>query len=417
VSISLNQSGSSVIFSFCTLLSLGCAGVQHHSQASGAVGNSTATLAGLTSEQACSGDFHAARPTVQFRNSDGSREQEDIQFELQTQAPAAVLCDQPITWNFTVRNTGTKDVKQMRIVDDLPTGLTAVDGQQRIELEVGCLHAGQSRDFRVEVKSGQPGKFHSQARLEGPGGYRLASNAIATTIKSPTLQIEINALRQMYAGTRPLAYRVTVRNSGEILARKVQLWSVLPDGAEFLSATDGGAVEDGILAWNLGQLAAQESRVLSFSLKPTTLGKLETTLSASALGMPATQMSWNTKVLGLPALHLAVADLQDPVQIGEACTYQITVSNSGSAAAESIEVTMELPQFMVWDQLSSPVLAHLEGQEIRFAELAELAAGQSVTYELQLRGTAEREQKIQVSMTSARSSEATLATVSTYIYQ
>jgi uncharacterized repeat protein (TIGR01451 family) len=339
------------------------------------------------------------------------------QLEIQTQAPVAVLCSQPVAMNFTVRNTGLEDVKQMQIVNDLPTGMTDAEGNQQIVLDVGCLHAGQSRDFQVEVTSDESGRYQSQARLEGPDGFRVNSNAIATTIKSPDLKVEVNALEQMYAGTRPLAYKVTVHNSGAIVARKIQVWCALPDGAEFVSATDEGSLEDGILAWNLGQLKAQETKVFSFSLQPTELGELQTVLSASAMGMAPEQTQWQTEVKGIAALRLEVADLQDPVQIGELCTYQITVSNLGTAAAESISVKAALPEFLVWDGLGGLPTAQLEDRVVRFETWPELGAGQSVTFELKVRGIAEREQQVQVSMDAAHLKATTTQTETTYFFQ
>jgi len=51
----------------------------------------------------------------------------------------------------------------------------------------------------------------------------------------------------------PLTYLVTFANRGTTRCRGVTLQATVPDGTEFVSATAGAAVQDGVVSWGLAR--------------------------------------------------------------------------------------------------------------------------------------------------------------------
>jgi uncharacterized repeat protein (TIGR01451 family) len=80
---------------------------------------------------------------------------------------------------------------------------------------------------------------------------------------------------------QPLTYSIVVRNAGPDAIQGVKVADALPAGTEVVSAPD----------WNLGTLAAGDTRTLQVIVRPTAPGDLTATATVSAPGMTDTKPS------------------------------------------------------------------------------------------------------------------------------
>ena len=55
------------------------------------------------------------------------------------------------------------------------------------------------------------------------------------------------------------------------------------------------------------------------------------------------QTRCDTQVLGIPAILLETADLEDPIEVGKEVVYEIKVTNQGSAPGTNLKVVCTLP--------------------------------------------------------------------------
>ena len=84
----------------------------------------------------------------------------------------------------------------------------------------------------------------------------------------------------------------------------------------------------------------------------------------------------------IAALLLEAVDLSDPVRVGENVVYRITVTNQGSGPDTNIRVTAKLPNEEQYVSARGSTEATAEGQTVKFAPIAILAAGRSAQWEM-----------------------------------
>src|SRR5439155_10316468 len=90
-----------------------------------------------------------------------------------------------------------------------------------------------------------------------------------------------------------------------------------------------------------------------------------------------------TQFEGVSALHLEAVDTKDPVEVGGATSYRITLTNQGTASLTNINVKALVPPEMATLRATGPTAApdklpaaQEDGQVVQFAPLKELKAGE-----------------------------------------
>ena len=121
---------------------------------------------------------------------------------------------------------------------------------------------------------------------------------------------------------------------------------------------------------------------MTFNLSGTEAAALETTARARAVCSADVSATARTKVMTIAALLLEAVDLSDPVRVGEDVVYRITVTNQGSGPDTNIRVTAKLPAEEQFVSANGVTEATADGQTVKFAPVATLAAGRSARWEL-----------------------------------
>jgi uncharacterized repeat protein (TIGR01451 family) len=336
---------------------------------------------------------------------------------VKTGTESALKCD-PITYNFTVSNPGSGSISGVKITDDLPAGFVAADGSKSLSFNVGTLKPGESKNYTAKVQATRTGKFVNTAKASADGGITANSGNVTTTITQPVLAITKTGTDKMYAGgSRTIDYTVTVTNTGDGLARDAKVVDMLPAGAKFVSASDGGRFSGGQVTWALGTLAPKAKRTMTLRVQPTGIGTYTNNATASAFCAKDVHASHKTEVRGIPAILLEVVDLEDPIEVGSTVTYEIRVTNQGTATGRNIAIKTILPAQMEYVSSGGPTNATASGKNVNFAPLASLAAGKTATFTIKVRTTSAADVRFKVSMTSAQSSVPVEETESTYIYE
>ena len=155
-------------------------------------------------------------------------------------------------------------------------------------------------------------------------------------------------------------------------SRNTVLVDVVPDGAEFVEASDGGAFADGHVTWMLGDMAAGASKTVAITIQTSRTGILRNTATATAVCADGAAAA-TTEIQGIPAILLEVVDLDDPIEVGSNVTYEIIVTNQGSAPGTNIAVTCLLANTQAYVSAAGPTQASVEDQVVKFAPLASLA--------------------------------------------
>lgn len=336
---------------------------------------------------------------------------------VKTGTSDALKCD-PIQYKFVVSNPGTGSVDGVMITDSLPDGVVTADGSKSLNFNVGTLKPGESKTYTANVQATRTGRFVNSAKATAADGITASSGQVTTVVTQPVLAITKKGTDKMYVGgSRMIDYTITVSNNGDGIARDTKVVDMLPAGATFVSASDGGRASGGQVTWSVGTLAPKATRTMTLRVKPTTMGTLTNNVTATAYCAKQVNASWKTEVIGIPAVLLEVVDLEDPIEVGGTVTYQIRVTNQGSANGRNIAIKTVLPAQMEYVSSGGPTTATSTGKNVNFAPLSTLAPGQTATFTILVRTTAAADVRFKVSMVTAQSTVPVEETESTYIYE
>ena len=328
--------------------------------------------------------------------------------------PAEVIQCDPITYNITVSNPGTGPACNVVVTDTLPDGVTTLDGKKSFVARVGTLAPGEAREFSIQAKAAKKGTFTNSATANADGGLTAKSSPLMTKVTLPELDVTKTGPKMRYVG-RAAEYTITVKNKGDAPAKDTILTDVLPANATLVSASDKGTVSAGKVVWQLGTLAAGASKNVTVTLKMTEQGVVRNVASASAYCAKGSGLT-TTTVKGIPAILLECIDLADPIEVGAQETYEIAVTNQGSATGTNIVVTCTLPDEQEFVSATGPTKETAKAKEVAFAPLATLAPKAKVTYRVVVKGTKAGDVRFKVTLKSDQMDTPSGETESTHIY-
>lgn len=281
--------------------------------------------------------------------------------QLTKRGPSEVLICEPIVYTYRVSNVGTGVAQNVTVRDNLPEGLAGERGQRTLEIPVGDLPAGQTKEVQARVKPARTGEFSSRA-VAASESDKAQSAAVTTVVREPKLALSVDGPQWEYLG-QPVSYRVTVTNTGDGPARDAVLTFEAPEWAGEVRGRE------------LGVLAPGQSRSFNVTLPATRAGELPLAAAANAFCAEAVSESASVEIRTISALLLETVDNNDPVRIGETTTYQIVVKNQGFGQARDVQLTATLPEGLAFTGATGASEVTAEGQELTFAPLATLAPG------------------------------------------
>ncbi|MFN2221765.1 MAG: right-handed parallel beta-helix repeat-containing protein, partial [Candidatus Promineifilaceae bacterium] len=184
----------------------------------------------------------------------------------------------------------------------------------------------------------------------GPKSVSLTvSNAVSgrgdaypvMVISAPALSIEKSGPAEALTGS-PILYEITVTNSGVAGASGLVITDTVPANTTSVTPLDGGSVSNGLVQWNLANLAGGSEATFRFQVTAEQTITNDDYAVTAAGGYQAIGATPVTTVVGQPQLSIvkrgpfAAAPGQDIV-------YQLTISNTGPISATNVVVSDTLP--------------------------------------------------------------------------
>ncbi|HYN44056.1 MAG TPA: hypothetical protein VE129_19925, partial [Thermoanaerobaculia bacterium] len=235
--------------------------------------------------------------------------------------------------------------------------------------------AAGATSFAVVLGSAGP----PDTRGRGTGAVRFLPPGLA-----PGLTVSKSAPTTIASGAQ-LTYTITYGNTGGAAASGVVIKETLPAGTTFVSATGGGVQGGGVVTWNIGAVGAGVTgQAVSFTVSVTATSgdivngnyTIEGTGISPIFGPPVT-----TTVQSSPAALTILKAASTPTPIlGTPFSFQIVVSNTGGAAAASVQVTDTVPAGLAVGAvtITPSGSCNVVGQAVSCA-IPTLAPGASVT--------------------------------------
>lgn len=353
----------------------------------GTVAASESRLLELTYVPSASGDLEP-RAAVRFTTMKSAKfavVSPQLKAELvRSEAPGRV--GEPVPQLLRLSNPGSGIARDVQVEVTVPEGLSHPQGD-RLITEVGPLHPGEVRTLRIALAALRGGEHRVDVRATGDGNL-LATASTTVAIASPRLTTSIDGPKLRYLG-RTGTFELSVTNEGASPDDNVRLMHKLPEGYAFVSASNGSRYDatSGIVSWFLGRLEAGQTRSVSVELKAAAAGEQTHFVRATGeQGVKAdTQLASRVEAVSL--LHLEVADLDDPVEVGREVAYEIRITNEGSAPAQQVSLVCELPEGCTLAGAEAATGYRTSGSLVTFQPLSSLAPGQTETVQLKLTGS------------------------------
>jgi uncharacterized repeat protein (TIGR01451 family) len=292
-----------------------------------------------------------------------------------------VLFSEPQLFRLMLSNPGTGVAEKVKI-ELIPPGSTQGASTSHV---LGDLAPGASNTVEVELTAREAGKLFVKAVATAEGGLS-AEAAKEIFCRKPELEVDWRGPETKYAGT-PATYFLRVRNPGTAPADDVTLTVTLPEGAEFVSASEGQLYDDDTreVSWQVGTLGPGDDNYMELKCLVNTPGVNQLRISAAAAtGDLADEKLAETNVVALADLKLQVSDPSGPVAVGEQAVYEIRVQNRGANTANEVNVVALFSDGIEPDQVEGAMYTVDDGR-VTFRTIEELPAGREIVLRIRAR--------------------------------
>lgn len=314
-----------------------------------------------------------ASPAPGVRHLDGAQ---NPSMEIQKRAPAEVQVGLPATFTILVRNVGSATAFDVAVHDAVPRGAklvrtnptAQVDGSGKLLWKLGEIAAGAEQVLTVELVPEAEGELGSVASVT------FAAQASVRTMSTlPKLVVKQTAAESVLGG-ETVRIQIEVTNTGTGTARGVELEEDVPANMRHSSGSS-------TLGMTLGDLAPGESERVEIELTAVSAGQAINKVRAISTNQAASESSATIAVV-LPKLAV---QLEGPRlrYLERQATYRATISNTGTAIANNVGLTLYLPRGMEFISAANDG-TYMPDQHAVEWSLVELGAGAMATTEVAL---------------------------------
>jgi uncharacterized repeat protein (TIGR01451 family) len=194
--------------------------------------------------------------------------------------------------------------------------------------------------------------------------------------QNPNMLIQKRAPEEIQVGKKA-TFVIAVRNAGNATAHAVRVVDSVPQGARFVESLPPTTPNaEGLLNWDLGEMAAGDERTITLQIVPEVQGEV----GSNALVYFAAQASVRT-VATLPKLELQLQSQPDML-IASRQQLSVIVKNTGTGVARGVRLEADLPELIKHDSGEAQLAASLgdmrpnDVQPITL-DVTAVAAGQS----------------------------------------
>lgn len=179
---------------------------------------------------------------------------------------------------------------------------------------------------------------------------------------------------------RPVELCLTVINAGNASEPLTTLTLAIPAGTSVLSKTDGAAISEERLTWEIPGLLPNQGKQVCATLNPATPGTMAFASTAGGSRAASTQSACATEIFGVAAILLETVDLADPIEVGKEVTYVIKVTNQGSVTGTNIRIVCTLPASQEFVSSAGATSASVTDRQVTMETLPSLAAKAVATW-------------------------------------
>ena len=318
---------------------------------------------------------------------------------LSVAGPESVRTGEDVVFQIEMQNTGNQPASNIVLRNRLPAGLKHPQGDF-IEADIGTLGPGERKKVTLHATAISAGRqINESSVLAGDGPEATARTTVL--VEEARLLVCLTGPQESLVN-RELNFRINAANSGTGPVQAVRVSHMLPEGFGFLSASDGGIYNASTrkVEWRLGTLLADQARAVTARVRADKVGDWLNRAAVCAESGSPTWSELNVHIEGEPGLAVSVFDKDDPVAIGAETHYVIRIVNQGHGPADNLLVVASVPDGMKPLGGDGPTTARIQGQQVTFDGLEQLAVGKDVVYRLRVRAQKAGDWKFKVSVSA-----------------
>ncbi len=292
-----------------------------------------------------------------------------------TQSKDFGVVGQTVCFTQTIQNTGN-------VTDDFTVAPTLAAGSGDVSLlttdgapiaQPVHLEPGQTLSFQVCVKPAGSDALKLVLTATGTRGTTNSTTDTISRIESrlPELQKTVDPTGQVTAG-QALTYTLSVHNPYDVPLTGVVIRDPLSSDLTFVSASDGGALQDGAVVWTVASLAPGETRRLTIQATVAADAKdgdrITNTFTLGGDQFPA-PLGSPTVTSPVWSAALAVSKSVTPLDatVGDRLDYTVHIRNLSQAGhLNTLTITDTLPAGVTY----IPGSAQLGGQPLGDPQVA-----------------------------------------------
>ncbi len=318
---------------------------------------------------------------------------------LTVTGPEGIQVGDPVEFQVRVTNVGTGPAMNVVLHDSLPAGLWHNQGH-RIDADLGTLAPGETKIVPLQTTAVKAGPQVNETLVTAADGLK-ASAQCRVLVTEAILSLRTTGPKRRYLN-REAQFNLELANTGSAPAANVLVTDQLPEGLEFVAASEGGAHDPATrtVSWKVDTVAPAQKRSLWVKVLAKAPGDLVTRAAVQNPRGRELHAEAALRVEGIAALVCEVVDLENPIEVGAETTYEIRVFNQGTAPSTGMQVMANLPHGMVAKSASGPVPYHVQGQQVVFEPLPKLAPRADTVYRVRVAGLEAGDLRVKVQLTS-----------------
>jgi len=269
--------------------------------------------------------------------------------ELLVSAPSRKQVGGTATFRLSLSNTGDRPLEGLTVRCGFDDALVFVGSDQREVLQrVDRLAPGESRELALSLAATSAGSHCCRflvTRREGSDEIEVVSKQVCIDFVIRHVEIEIIGPTQRTEGSRA-EFNITLSNSSLKTIADAQAIVSFDKALLPKEASAGAEQKAGSLTWRLGSLGPLEKVQLQVEFECRNQAhRACVSVEVKGSNLAGDQDEACLEIVPVPGtLDLQIRDVDDPIEVGQPGTFEVTVENIGLQSARRVVIEAVLSE-------------------------------------------------------------------------